>query len=329
MKKTLGCFLITGISVLTFSCGSSGGGGDTGGSGGTGGSQANGGSGGSTGGASGAGAGGSSAGTSSVGGANSGGAATGGAATGGTGTGGTETGGTSTGGTSTGGASTGGAASGGAGGGPVTLRVMSLNVYGYMTMPQAAPTYAALIEAQNVDVVGIQEGVQDWQLSTMFPTDYSRAEALGAALGGCYQREYQVFVNTCRGNTLDKHERFDLTDGPNATRTGEAATVTKGGKTFGFIDVHWDHQSDATKAANAVETAAATNAFGNIPVIVLGDFNAGCSSSYPSNMSSSASLDLIVNGGIDCIFSKSAPGSGMEVNASPSDHDAVVAELTL
>lgn len=213
-------------------------------------------------------------------------------------------------------------------GDPVALRVMSLNVYGHMTLPGAAPTYAALIESQDVDVVGIQEGVQDWQLDTELPTDYDRAAAVGAALGDCYERRYQIFVNTCRGNTLVSHERFDLTDGPNATRTGEVAVVTKDGRTFAFIDIHWDHESNATKAANATETAAAANAVGDLPVVVLGDFNATCSGEYPSNMSSAAELDLIVHGGIDCIFSRNAPGSGTTVDASPSDHDAVVAELT-
>ncbi len=211
---------------------------------------------------------------------------------------------------------------------PVTLRVMSLNVYGHMTLPGAAPTYAALIESQDVDVVGIQEGVHDWLIDTEFPTDYGRAEAIEAALGDCYERRYQIFVNTCRGNAFVSHERFDLTDGPNATRTGEAATVTKDGRTFAFIDIHWDHESNATKAANAIETAAAANAVGDLPVVVLGDFNANCSGEYPNDMSSAAALDLIVHGGIDCIFSRDAPGSGTTVDASPSDHDAVVAELT-
>ena len=212
---------------------------------------------------------------------------------------------------------------------PVTLRVMSLNVYGYATMPQAAPTYAALIEGQEVDVIGIQEGVQDWQLSEDWPSDYSRAEALGAALGECYQREYQVFVNVCRGNELLTHERFDLTDGPNATRAGEVATIRKGGVTYGFLDLHWDHESASANAANADETAAQVTLLGDMPVVVLGDLNASCTSTNPESMRQDAALELIVHGGIDCIFSKDAPGTGMEVDAQPSDHEAVVAELTL
>ncbi len=213
---------------------------------------------------------------------------------------------------------------------PVTLRVMSLNVYGHATMPGAASIYANLIKSQAIDVVGIQEGVNDWQLNTAFPTDYSRAEALGAALGSCYQRRNQVFVNVCRGNSILGNDRFDLTDGPNVTRTGEAVTVTKDGKSFGFIDVHWDHQSSSTKVANAQETAARAQGFSNVPVIIVGDFNTSCSGSTAGVMKTAASLDLIFNGGIDCIFSKRATKSkGYTVNASPSDHPSVVAELTL
>ncbi|MGE0324815.1 MAG: hypothetical protein AB7S68_21010 [Polyangiaceae bacterium] len=332
MKKALNPDWTIGICLFALSCASSGDGADVAGNGGNGGFEPVGGAAGAAGEASVGGAGGEASagagggGSWASGAATSGGASTGGTTVGGASTGGGENGGSSAGGT---GASTGGTGAGGVGGASVTLRVMSLNVYGYMTMPQAAPTYAALIQQQLIDVVGIQTGEQDWQLSTSMPTDYSRAEALGAALGSCYQREYQIFVNTCRGNTLNKHERFDLTDGPNATRTGEAATVTKGGKTFGFIDVNWDHESSTTRAANAVETAQAANAFGSIPVVVVGDLNAGCTSTAASTMSSGASLDLIVNGGIDCIFSKFAPGGGQTIDATPSDHEAVIAELTL
>jgi endonuclease/exonuclease/phosphatase family metal-dependent hydrolase len=207
---------------------------------------------------------------------------------------------------------------------------MSLNVLGHETMPQSAGTYAALIEAQNVDIVGVQEGVQDWLLDTEMPTDYSRAEALGTALGEeCWERDYQVFINTCRGNAFSSFQRFDLTDGPNATRTGEEAVVTKDGKSYAFINIHWDHQSADARVASSSETANRANAHGGLPVIVLGDFNEGCGGGNPDGMRSSASMTLIHNAGIDCVFSKQAPGSGYIIDATPSDHNAVVAELTL
>ncbi len=59
---------------------------------------------------------------------------------------------------------------------PAVLRVMSLNLYGWATMPGAAPDYAALIEAQSVDVLGIQEGNWDWEIEG-WPTDYSATAA--------------------------------------------------------------------------------------------------------------------------------------------------------
>ncbi len=205
---------------------------------------------------------------------------------------------------------------------------MSLNVYGHATMPQAAPEYASLVEGLNIDVLGIQEGVNDWQIQGL-PTDYSRANALGDALGDCWEQSYQVFVNTCRGVKLIQHERFDMTDGPNAVRTGEKAIVEKDGKRFAFIDVHWDHESQSARTANANETAAAGNDGELEALIVLGDFNSGCEAQAPSSMSTQSNLSLIVDGGIDCIFTRAMPGTGNTVNASPSDHPGAVATLTL
>ncbi len=94
--------------------------------------------------------------------------------------------------------------------------------------------------------------------------------------------------------------------------------------------MHWDHQSSSTKVANAQETAARAQGLSNIPVVIVGDFNTSCSGSTAGVMKTAASLDLIANGGIDCIFSKRATKSkAYTVNASPSDHPSVVAELTL
>jgi hypothetical protein len=223
----------------------------------------------------------------------------------------------------------GGPGTGGSGGGTSTsLRFMSLNIYGYATMPDAAPTYAALINGLDIDVLGIQEGVEDWQISGL-PTDYSRAEALHDALGACWDRHYQIFVNTCRGASFVSHERFDMTDGPNAVRTGEIAIIGKNGENFAFIDVHWDHESAATRTANANETAAVANQHTDLPTVVVGDFNSACTSAEPSSMAGQSDLTLIVNGGIDCIFSRNAPGSGTTVDASPSDHPGAYADLTI
>ena len=59
----------------------------------------------------------------------------------------------------------------------------------------------------------------------------------------------------------------------------------------------------------------------------MGDFNTGCTAAETGSMLKQGSLELIVNGGIDCIFTRDAPGSGSTIDASPSDHPGVVAEL--
>ena len=211
---------------------------------------------------------------------------------------------------------------------PQALRVMSLNIYGWATMPDSAPEYAALIEAQSVDVLGIQEGNWDWEIEG-WPTDYSRSEQLHAALGDCWQREYQIFVNTCRGTELDSHRRFDLTDGPRAVRTGETALVTKSGKKVAFINIHWDHESAPARAASAIETAAEANLHRGTPRIVLGDFNCECTSVDVSAVRNRGRMELVVDGGIDCILARDITGSGTSFNAAPSDHPAVAATFTI
>jgi len=211
---------------------------------------------------------------------------------------------------------------------PALLRVMSLNIYGWATMPGAAPDYAALIEAQNVDVLGIQEGNWDWEIEG-WPTDYSRSEQLHAALGECWQRRYQIFVNTCRGTELDSHRRFDLTDGPRAVRTGETALVTKSGTQIAFINIHWDHESAPARAASAIETAAEADRHSGTPTIVLGDFNCDCSSADVSTVRSRSEMTLVVGGGIDCILARHMTGSGRSLSGAPSDHPAVIATFAI
>lgn len=211
---------------------------------------------------------------------------------------------------------------------PSLLRIMSLNIYGWATMPRAAPEYAALVETHNVDVVGIQEGNWDWEIEG-WPTDYSRSEQLHAALGECWQRQYQIFVNTCRGAALDSHRRFDLTDGPRAVRTGETALVTKSGTQVAFLNVHWDHESAPARAASAIETAAEANLYHSLPTLVLGDFNSDCTSADVRTLRRRAEMELVVDAGIDCILARGISGSGISFSAPPSDHPAVVATFTI
>jgi hypothetical protein len=208
-----------------------------------------------------------------------------------------------------------------------SIKAMSLNVYGWATMPQSAGAYADLIQSRDVDVVGIQEGVEDWLIGPVFPTDYSKANALGAALGQCWEQRYQIFINTCKGNSFVSNKRFDLTDGPNATRTGESAIINKNGFQYAALTIHWDHQSATTRFANARETADEVNSFGAIPTVVVGDFNTGCSAAEVNTLVQDAGMQLIGNTGIDCIIAKGFTGTGQSFDASPSDHPGLEANL--
>ena len=207
------------------------------------------------------------------------------------------------------------------------IRVMSLNIFGYATMPQSAADYARLINARNIDVLAVQEGVQDWQIGTSLPTDYSRAGALHQAMGTCWQRHYQILLNRCKGWRFVSSRRFDLTDGPNAMRTGESAVVAKTGAQFAVVNVHWDHQSDESKIANAAETADEVNTYADIPLVLLGDFNTACSGVQAASMRQAGALKLIVDAGIDCIFVRGLSGQGTEFDAAPSDHPGIDATL--
>lgn len=205
--------------------------------------------------------------------------------------------------------------------------VMSLNIYGYKTMPHKAGAYAALAEKYGVDMLAIQEGVDDWKIDMEWPEDYSRSEVLHQALGDCWERQYQVYANRCRGFSIERHERFDLADGPNAVRTGEKALIEGPLGPFNLINVHWDHQSEPARLASARQTASAAGDANGLPVVVLGDFNSPCIGPTVQWMVSAASLETTVDGGIDCIFLRGTEGTGEVVDASPSDHPAVLVRL--
>jgi endonuclease/exonuclease/phosphatase family metal-dependent hydrolase len=233
------------------------------------------------------------------------------------------------------------------------IEIMSLNVYGWKTMPQHSEEYAKLVVEHNINVLAIQEGVEDWQLTTDMPTDYSRAEALLSALGPCWQRSQQIYVNHCVGIRFIDSGRFDLTDGPNATRTGEFALVEHNSRRFIVINVHFDHEQQQTRILNTKETLAQLASYNSYPQIVLGDFNQDCdamfslmSSLIPSEIPLSAipaseillmerSLKLLTNAGIDCIFinnfnselKSKFSSQGKVVEALPSDHPAAIASL--
>lgn len=233
------------------------------------------------------------------------------------------------------------------------IEVMSLNVYGWKTMPKHSDDYAKLVAKHDINILAIQEGVEDWQLTTDIPTDYSRAKVLLSALGPCWQRSYQIFVNHCKGSRFIESGRFDLTDGPNATRTGEYALVEHNSRRFIVINVHFDHEQQSTRILNTKETFAQLASYNSYPQIVLGDFNQKCDAMFslmssliprelplsatPTNVTTPVepSLKLVANAGIDCIFinnfsrtsKRQFSSQGKVVEALPSDHPAAIASL--
>lgn len=210
---------------------------------------------------------------------------------------------------------------------PAKISVMTLNVYGWKTMPAHSNDYANLIHSKKVDIVAIQEGVDDWQLTSKFPTDYSRSKALRDSLGTCWQHRFQIFINQCSGIEFVKSGRFDLSDGPNATRTGEYAVVKHAQTHYLIVNVHWDHESQATRLANAQETATLINSMSQYPTILLGDFNESCDEKAVSEVAANTQMTLLKSAGIDCIFTKAMVGTATVIAAQPSDHPSIIATL--
>ena len=214
------------------------------------------------------------------------------------------------------------------------ITVMSLNIYGWKTMPKHSDDYAQLIKHHNVDVLGIQEGVEDWQLKATdlnnnLPTDYQRATTLKGSLGKCWRHKFQIFINHCQGNRFVESGRFDLTDGPNATRTGEFALIEKASNRYYVVNIHWEHESELARIANAKETAAQLNKLHKYPKILLGDFNSQCDGKEARFLQSTTQVALMTSAGIDCLFVNGLTGQGKVINASPSDHPAIVATLMI
>ena len=212
---------------------------------------------------------------------------------------------------------------------PLPLSVMSLNIYGWKTMPQHSQDYAEIIKKHHIDILGIQEGVDDWQLKTHLPTDYSRSISLKKSLGECWQQRFQIFINQCSGIKFVDSGRFDLTDGPNASRTGEYAVISKANNKYLMVNIHWDHESQVTRVANANETAALINQNKQYPAILLGDFNSSCDGDDVGIVQTKTKMSLLANAGIDCLIIKGLIGDSKIINAYPSDHPGIIARLTL
>lgn len=208
-----------------------------------------------------------------------------------------------------------------------TLTVMSLNIFGWKTMPKHSGDYAKLIKSQKVDILGIQEGVEDWKIDTKLPTDYQRANTLKKSLGTCWQHKFQIFINQCQGNNIVESGRFDLSDGPNVTRTGEYAVIEKSKNRYLFVNVHWDHESAVTRKVNAEETVDLLNQTNKYPKILLGDFNSQCVSEEVGVVRKKSDMQLLNKQGIDCILIRGLTGQANAISAHPSDHPAILATL--
>eukprot|EP00122_Pirum_gemmata_P005358 Pgem_evm1s4878 len=139
------------------------------------------------------------------------------------------------------------------------------------------------------------------------PTDYSRAERIYNALNSidnnCWEwKPYSsILVKTCSGLQYNSVSRFDLTDGPQATRTGEEAIITSNGRQFAFVNIHWDHQSWNVRNANAQETANQVNANG-LPTVTVGDFNTDCYGDQVGSLIRISDSTLVHSHYIDCIL---------------------------
>ncbi len=214
------------------------------------------------------------------------------------------------------------------------IKVMSLNIWGHKVMSWAGPNFANLIKDEAVDIVGIQEGVEDWNLTTDMPTNYSRVSSIMASLGGCYENRYQIIINTCNGLQFNSNYRWDMTDGANATRTGETAIVSKNGFEFAFVNIHWEAFSSTVRDDNTAETAAEVNKH-SIPVVTVGDFNDG-SGVQVGNFINQSGSTLIHTVGLDYITAKGFSGTGYLIpnspdnrgSTNPSDHPSIAATLT-
>lgn len=223
-----------------------------------------------------------------------------------------------------------------------SLRVMSYNIWGWKDFNHRLYTMAKVICDNNVDVVGIQEGVQDnkgggsleYRGGQPFPTEarYWRARSvydkLNSICGGCYRRYYEIIYNACRGVSLVSSNRYDLPDGPNYIRTGEKAVLSKSGRQFTFLNNHWDSQDHNThsRAADAVIAAVGNSS----PAVIVGDFNTG--QNYATNKIIARGFQCAYCSGIDYIMSKGLRKTGQKkishgYPAAISDHPVLVADF--
>lgn len=208
------------------------------------------------------------------------------------------------------------------------IKALSYNIEGWKN--HSPHTQAEAINATGAQVIGLQEGMQDWQIGSQgtMPTDYSRTDNIVASLnqqGGQWTNRYQIIINAGSCEFVDSG-RFDMTDGPNAVRTGEWAIIREKsrGDRFLMVNLHWDHQgANDTNRAETMEWISTFEKGKNLPVVIVGDFNRDAGETGLE----SAGFQLAKHGGIDGILTRGMKSVGSGSITAPSDHTPIFAAL--
>ena len=136
------------------------------------------------------------------------------------------------------------------------------------------PRIAALIKAQQPDVVALQE--VDNKCRRSGSVDQAAELAKLTGMTGVFGRAMDHDGGEYGQAILSKHPigetKIHRLPGDGEPRIGFEALVTIGGKPLRMVSVHLDHQQDARRLKQA-ETLAAVLEKGGLPVILAGDFN--------------------------------------------------------
>lgn len=136
------------------------------------------------------------------------------------------------------------------------------------------PRIAALIKAQQPDVVALQE--VDNKCRRSGSVDQAAELAKLTGMTGVFGKAMDHDGGEYGQAILSKHPigetKIHRLPGDGEPRIGFEALVTIAGKPLRMVSVHLDHQQDARRLKQA-ETLAAVLEKGGLPVILAGDFN--------------------------------------------------------
>jgi endonuclease/exonuclease/phosphatase family metal-dependent hydrolase len=170
------------------------------------------------------------------------------------------------------------------------LHVMSFNLrYGSVRGPHAwarrRPVMAELLRRELPTLLGTQEGLADQlrDLDTDLPGSYER---VGQGRRGGDRDEFVAVYFDTRRLTLLAHGDFWLSDTPGtpgSTSWGNTLprmatwarfTDRRTGVELAVVNAHLDHLSENARVHGAALLRDTVDAFGTLPVVVTGDFNA-------------------------------------------------------